>query len=385
VGKYTASVSCTLSEALEADYEIAECRDCAFAILPREITVTPILPDAEYDGAEHGFTGSYEIVSGEVLDADKAAFESALYVYFTGTTLGGETVENALSVTEAGTYTLVLMPDALTDYTVIDSGEGSFTLTPIELHVRTLNYSKTYDGTPLYGMSESYEIAQVLISGELVSTHRFTALQSEAAHITDVLDSGMPNDTPYRIFDSENLDKTHNYNIVYEQYGYLFISAASVTLRPSMDRDSVEYDGTAHAYDGGYEVVSGEVYSDIYLTAYFTGTTAGGFVISIYDYADSVADAGAYTLTIDENLARANNPNYTISCESGAFTVLKRAVTVTTGSGSKEYDGTPLAAGDASVSAPTSDRPLVNDHVIEIDADSIAYSFVSVADTAGKS
>ncbi|MDE7395046.1 MAG: hypothetical protein K2M95_02855, partial [Clostridiales bacterium] len=352
-----------------------------FTIRPREITVTPQLMSTDYDGREHSFAGGYEIVSGDVLAADKAILEKAHKARYTGRTADGDRVENALSVTEAGTYSIVLIPDALTNYTVTDSKAGSFTLRPRELHVRTLDFVKPYDGTPLYGRSESYDAGKVLLQGSLVSTHRFTALEAEATYITDVQSSGAQNKTPYRVVDSANRNKTYNYNIVYDKYGALTISRAKLTLRPSMNTGSVTYDGAVHAYGGGYEIDSGAVYSALSLKAYFTGMTAGNTTLTLADKAEYVVHAGAYALLFDEAFVAANNPNYEISFATGAFTVSKVSVVITTGSGSKPYDGTALSAGDAGVTAPSPNRMLPDRHTIKIVRESIAYSFITVADT----
>ncbi|MBR2668752.1 MAG: hypothetical protein IKE36_03035, partial [Solobacterium sp.] len=201
---------------------------------------------------------------------------------------------------------------------------GTLTVTPASLSVTTGSADKIYDGEPL---TSEEAILTGLVNNE-------TASITATGTITE----------PGTVVNSYTIDwgsaKSSNYSIT-EHLGTLTVSeAATVYDDPvTLTAESVEkvYDGTA-------------------LTASSVKATGlpEGFTVqascegSQTDVGSSTASVSSYTI-LDPSGKDVTSQFVNVTVKSGTLTVTPAALTVTTGSAEKKYDGTPLTSAEASV------------------------------------
>ncbi len=239
---------------------------------------------------------------------------------------------NFLTVTDAGTYQNaphVAISEGGRDVTrnyEITTAFGTVTCERRKITVRTPSDSFTYDGT-----AHLYEAADIT-DGELAEGQQLVLSATLSAR-----DAGSYKNAPVLNVREGGIDRTRNYEIS-EDFG-----TVEVGLRPvgvvTLSQSFV-YDAEAHSYP--------ELRTD--------GTAmelAGGHSFEVTKAAE-ITDFGTapneLSFRILDGFRRDATSNYSVSVNgTGTLTVDRRSVTLRSGSGTFEYDGT-----DHSVSSPES-------------------------------
>ncbi|MGI6507527.1 MAG: Cna B-type domain-containing protein [Saccharofermentanales bacterium] len=259
--------------------------------------------------------------------------------------------------------------DKTANFTNVVKVDGMLTVNPKAVTITTGSDSKAYDGTAL---TEATAEIDGLVDGESV-TLSATGSQTEVGS----------SDNTYDI-DWDNA-KASNYTVT-DNLGKLTVTkkdGSVVLMAPSAGKT---YDGTV-------------------LTA-TTGVTASGlpdgFTIEA-TATGSQTDAGSSANVVDDGYkifdAEGNDKteNFTnVTKVDGTLTVNPKAVTITTGSDSKSYDGTPLTSATAEIeglvdgesvtlSATGSQTEVgISDNTYDIDWDNAKASNYTVTDNLGK-
>ena len=251
------------------------------------------------------------------------------------------TIEPALSgytaeVTMTGSLTDAGSTDAeVTSYTIRKDGEdvtalypyamvtGELTVNPKAATITTGSASKAYDGTAL-------TCAEASITG-LIAADESKVTVTAAGSQTEI-GSGS---NSYSI--SWGTAKEENYTIT-ESLGTLTVTENSAALVFSAPTASKTYDGSA--LEAGAVTLAGTL-----PTGFTWEATASG---SQTDAGSSESTVSGYTIRNSAN--EDVTADFTgISTVKGTLTVNPKAATITTGSATKEYDGTALTCAEASI------------------------------------
>ena len=274
-----------------------------------EITVTPkpvitvIAKDAQkvYDGI--ALTMNDYTVTG-LKDGDD------LTAVITGTITNAGSTSN-----KVGAVTVTRGGSSVAGEYEINKIAGTLTVTKVPLTITTASDSKTYDGTAL--------TAGGTISDGLVGTESATVSLTGKQTVV-----GSSKNTYDKIV--WGTAKSSNYYIKEVNLGTLTVTPAEVTIK----------------VDAGKSKIYGDADPE------FTGNVSGLFAsdnlgVRYYRRNPSKKDAGSYEKEIVASYTP--NPNYHVTADSADFTIDKRSVTLSTGDGSKVYDGTALVATDVAV------------------------------------
>ena len=216
--------------------------------------------------------------------------------------------------------------DKTANFTHVTKENGTLTVTKAPLTIETGSAEKKYDGTAL--RSSDYTVTG-LVNGETVTVR--------------------PNGSQIAVGDSDNTytmtwdtARVSDYEVT-DKLGKLKVTAMDgevVLIAPS---DTKVYDGTALTADGtGTKKVTWTgLPTGFSVTATATGSqTDAGSSPNVVNDGYKILDATGTDVT----------GNYTnVRKEAGTLTVTPKEVTITTGSGSKEYDGTPLTKDEKSI------------------------------------
>lgn len=203
------------------------------------------------------------------------------------------------------------------DFTCV---EGSFEIVKNTLYVIADDATKEYDGTPLtknsytyMGLADGHEIYSVTITGSITEVGSIDNIASNVVVVSK----------------ADGTVKTGNYNVVYVE-GTLTVKPIAISF--TSVSDSKSYDGTP-LINAGYEIVSGEILSGHLLQVVSSSSiTKPGRTFNHVKF--KVTDAGG----VNDYTANYRFTNVQI----GTLEVKPVKITVTTGSDSKYYDGTPL-------------------------------------------
>ena len=190
-----------------------------------------------------------------------------------------------------------------------EASYGTLKVEPLAVTVRTAEATKSYDGKPLTAKRVTTEPA-------LPREVKLTATGSQ----TDAGES----DNGYSI--EWNGVRKENY-VLNDELGKLTVEPAVITVTTG---------SATKRYDG--EPLTSEKIELKGAPAGVTGKATG-----------SRTDAGKSDNTYELDWGTVNKDNYTLEEELGTLTVSRIPVVVTTGSGSKTYDGSPLTNGEASI------------------------------------
>ena len=231
--------------------------------------------------------------------------------------------------TDAGTYDMNLAPE---DFKNINGNfknvrfviyDGTLVISPRTLTITSGSDSKEYDGTPLTS-SEIKVSGDGFVDGEGAS-YTFTGSQLDVGSSKNSFD--------YRLNDNT---KAKNYEIT-KEYGDLTVTAVSTQIVITANSKT--------------EVYSGQAVTDSNYT--YTGKLAEGDKLEV-EVVGSQTDKGSsdnvvksYKVTRD-GVDVTNNYTFGAS-QKGTLTVTPRPVTLTSGGGEKEYDGTPLTNSTVTV------------------------------------
>ena len=277
------------------------------------VTITENSGSAKYDGTEKTVTGYDAVSSNPLYTANDYSFS------------GDATIKG----TDAGTYDMNLAPENFTNingnfknvrFVIYD---GTLVISPRSLTITSGSGSKEYDGTPLTS-SEIKVTGDGFVDGEGAS-YTFTGSQ---------LDVGSSdNSFTYKLNDNT---KAKNYEIT-KEYGDLTVTAVSTQIVITANSKTDVYSGQA-VTDSGYTYI---------------GKLADGDKLEV-EVVGSQLDVGSsdnvvksYKVTRD-GVDVTNNYTFGAS-QKGTLTVTPRPVTLTSGGGEKEYDGTPLTNSTVTV------------------------------------
>ena len=208
--------------------------------------------------------------------------------------------------------------DVTANYTNISTVSGTLTVTPRPLTITTDGAEKEYDGTPLTNSSYTTD---GLVSGETVTvtvTGSQTKVGSSENSFTE--DWGTTNSNNYEI------TRTPGTLTVTKRTAEVTLTAASAEKI---------YDGTA--------LTNPEVTAAGLPDGFTISATAEG---SITNAGTTPNDVKTGYQILDSNLQDVTDQFSNIETASGVLTVLKKALKITSGSDTKEYDGTPLTKTD---------------------------------------
>lgn len=271
------------------------------------VTITENSGSAKYDGTEKTVTG-YKVTS----------ISDPLYKESDFTFSGDATIKG----TDAGTYDMNLAPGDFKNTNgnfknvrfVIN--DGTLVISPRVLTITSGSDSKEYDGTPLTS-SEIKVTGDGFVDGEGAS-YTFTGSQLDVGSSKNTFD--------YRLNDNT---KAKNYEIT-KEYGDLTVTAVSTQIVITANSKT--------------EVYSGQAVTDSNYT--YTGKLAEGDKLEV-EVVGSQTDKGSSDNVVKSYKVTRDGVdvthNYTFGAsQKGTLTVTPRPVTLTSGGGEKEYDGTPL-------------------------------------------
>ena len=298
-------------------YIVAEAKDGLLTIMPIGSIVVTITGNTEtvtYDGDEHTATG-YTFTTKNPLYTEKD---------FTFT--GDATAKG----TDAGSYLMHLDASQFQNtnknfksVTFIVEQDGQLTITPRTVNLSSESGNKPYDGQPLTR-------PDVAITGDGFVAGEVSAIRATGT-VTNVSDGEQPNTIVYT---TSAGFKPGNYSIEKDE-GTLKITPVTdkVTVTITGNDGSMGYDGNEHSVTG-YKVES--ISNPLY--------TAADFAFSGTDSVTGT-DAGTYMMGLTPAQFENTNPNFenvTFSVTDGALTITPMPLTITAGSDSKAYNGTPL-------------------------------------------
>ena len=319
VGTYDAKFAEGTVDTVDATekYIVTEAHDGKLTITPVGsivVTITGITDSRPYSGAEQFVTG-YTVSTSNPLLYTEADFT------FTGTAKAAGT--------DAGSYEMGLTPAQFENtnpnfenvtFIVTD---GKLTITPRSVKLTSATDEKVYDGQPLTR-------PDVAITGDGFVAGEVSAIRATGT-VTNVSDGEQPNTIVYT---TSVGFKPGNYSIEKDE-GTLKITPVTdkVTVTITGNNGSVGYDGNEHSVTG-YKVES--ISNPLYTVAdfAFSGTASV-----------TGTDAGSYMMGLTPAQFENTNPNFenvTFSVTDGALTITPMPLTITAGSDSKAYNGTPL-------------------------------------------
>ena len=278
------------------------------------VTITENSGSAKYDGTEKTVTG-YKVTS----------ISDPLYKEGDFTFSGDATIKG----TDAGTYDMNLAPEDFTNTNgnfknvTFVINDGTLVISPRTLTITSGSDKKEYNGTPLTS-SEIKVTGDGFVDGEGAS-YTFTGSQLDVGSSDNFFDYELNANT-----------KAKNYEIT-KEYGDLTVTAVSTQIVITANSKTDVYSGQA-VTDSGYTYI---------------GKLAEGDKLEV-EVVGSQTDKGSsdnvvksYKVTRD-GVDVTNNYTFGAS-QKGTLTVTPRPVTLTSGGGEKEYDGTPLTNSTVTV------------------------------------
>ena len=223
------------------------------------------------------------------------------------------------------TGTAIVTKDGVdvTDKVIVNTIDGALTISKREVTLTSQTDSKPYDGTPLTR-------PEVTITGGFVKDE--VKEVKATGSVTNVSEGDVTNTITYETSDKFNPE---NYSITKSE-GKLSITPVTdeVTVTIKGNSKTTPYNGTEQSV-GGYTVesISNTLYKSTDFTLNGQATATG-------------KDANTYPMNLDANKFVNNNTNFSNVkfeiAEDGQLVISPRAVTLTSQTDSKDYDGTPL-------------------------------------------
>lgn len=286
------------------------------------ITITANSKTREYNGealTDNGCTFTegvlvngdilHVVVKGSVTDVDEGEVVNKITSYYVTTRDGSR--------------------DVTKNYTFEEPVNGTLKITPREITLTSGSDEKIYDGTPLTNSTVTVG-APGFVDGE-GATYTVTGSQTEVGESN--------NSFTYKLNDNT---KASNYTITPE-YGKLKVNPVTdeVIVTITENSGSYKYDGTEKTVTG-YKVTS--ISNPLYKESDFTFSG---------DATIKGTDAGTYDMNLvpgDFTNSNKDFTNVTFVIVNGTLVISPRTLTITSGSDSKEYDGTPLTSSEIKVS-----------------------------------
>ena len=218
----------------------------------------------------------------------------------------------------------------VTDKVIVNKINGTLTISKREVTLTSQTDSKDYDGTPL--TRPNVKVEGNFVDGEVTKVEA-------TGSVTYVSEGDVTNTIV--ITEGENF-KESNYSITKHE-GKLSITPVTdeVTVTIKGNSKTTPYNGTVQSV-GGYTVES--ISNTLYTSTDFT---LNGQAMA------TGKDAAKYPMNLDANKFVNNNTNFSNVkfeiVEDGQLVINPRAVTLTSETDSKDYDGTPLTRPDVKV------------------------------------
>ena len=281
----------------------------------KNVELTANSDTVPYNGQEQevsGFTG-----------APEGSDFSAINVSATGTDVGTYTAAFA-----DGTVGTV---DGTGKYIVTAANPGTLTINKRNVVLTSETASKPYDGTPLTK-------PDVTIGGDGFVAGEVTDVKATGS-VTYVSEGEVTNTITYTEGEKFNAD---NYDIQKTE-GKLSITAATakVTVTITGNKVTETYDGSEKTAKNYTVSIDNDLYTEDDFT--FTGEAEV-----------KATNAGTYDMGLNKSQFKNKNNNFSDSnvefvVNDGKLEIEKRVVTLTSESGSKPYDGTPLTKPEVAV------------------------------------
>ena len=286
------------------------------------VTITGNTGTVTYNGAERSVTGyKVESISNPLYTAADFAFSGTASV--TGT--------------DAGTYAMGLTAAqfrnqsanfANVEFVVTD---GSLQINPRSVKLTSATDEKVYDGQPLTN-------GAVTVSGD-----GFAEGEGAAYNVTGSQKNAGSSDNTFT-YTLNSGTKAKNYTVETKP-GKLTVTpvTAEVTVTITGNKSTVTYNGAEQSVTG-YKVES--ISNPLYTAAdfAFSGTASV-----------TGTDAGSYPMGLTAEQFKNTSKNFTnvkFVVTDGGLTITRMALTITAGSDSKAYDGTPLTCGEFDSTTP---------------------------------
>ena len=262
-----------------------------------------------------------------------------------------------------GTYDTVITGTAkvtkdgvdVTDKVIVNKINGTLTISKREVTLTSQTDSKDYDGTPLTR-------PDVTITGGFVKDE--VKEVKATGSVTNVSEGEVTNTITYK---TSNKFNPNNYSITKNE-GKLSITPVTdeVTVRINGNKDSATYNGEEQSVSGyTVESISNTLYTSTDFTLNGQATATG-------------KDANTYPMNLDATQFVNNNTNFSNVkfeiAEDGQLVINPRAVTLTSQTDSKDYDGTPLTRPNVKV-----EGNFVNGEVTKVEATG-SVTYVSEGD-----
>ncbi len=282
--------------------------------------------DVTDEGLPEGFTAE-ATASGSITNVEDNPQADA-----DGTVVGNNIVNDGYKIYKG-------KQDVTAFFTNVQKVDGVLTINPKAATAKTGSDSKPYDGTALTCETKDAEITG-LVDGE-------TATVTGTGTITEV------GSTTNTVSIEWGTAKKTNYTVT-EEPGTLTITESDADVILTAPSDSKEYDGTPLTADGTGEK---KVTATGLPEGFTVEATATGSITNVEDNPKADAD-GTITgnnVVNDGWIIRdasgedktANFPK--VAKVAGVLKITPKVLTVTTGSDSKEYDGTALTKSEASI------------------------------------
>lgn len=308
-----------------AKYIVTEANDGRLTITPVGgivVTITGNTDSKVYSGAEQS-------VTGYTVSTSNALYTEADFT-FTGTAAakGTDADSYAMGLTSAQFENTNPNFENVT-FIVTD---GKLTITPRTVTLTSATDEKVYDGTPLTR-------PDVTVTGDGFVAGEVSDIRATGS-VTNVSDGEKTNTIVYTTSDSF---KPGNYTIEKNE-GTLKITPVTdkVTVTVTGNTDTKVYDGDEHTVTGYATAIDNKLYTVNDFT--FTGTASA-----------KGTDADSYQMGLNKSQFANTNTNFAnveFIVTDGALTINPMALTVTAGSDSKAYDGTPLTCGEFDSTTP---------------------------------
>lgn len=211
----------------------------------------------------------------------------------------------------------------VTDKVIVNKINGTLTISKRKVTLTSQTDSKDYDGTPL--TRPDVTITNGFVKDEVKEV-------KATGSVTNVSEGEVTNTITYKTSDKFN---PNNYSITKNE-GTLSITPVTdeVTVTIKGNSKTTPYNGTVQSV-GGYTVesISNTLYTSTDFTLKGSAVATG-------------KDAATYPMNLDANKFVNNNTNFSNVkfeiAEDGQLVINPRAVTLTSETASKDYDGTPL-------------------------------------------
>ena len=276
------------------------------------VTVTGNNDSKVYDGNEHSVTGyKVESISNPLYTAADFAFSGT----------------DSVTGTDAGTYMMGLTPAQFEntnpnfENVTFSVTDGSLQINPRSVKLTSATDEKVYDGQPLTN-------GVVTVSGD-----GFVKGEGAAYNVTGSQTNAGSSDNTFT-YTLNPGTKAGNYAIEQKE-GTLTVTpvTAEVTVTITGNNGSMGYDGNEHSVTG-YKVES--ISNPLYTAAdfAFSGTASV-----------TGTDAGSYPMGLKAEQFQNTSKNFTnvkFIVTDGELTINPMPLTITAGSDSKAYNGTPL-------------------------------------------